>query len=360
MLEDQKYILDRILEVIDSEGVEAVLIAGDIYDKPVPPTEAVRLFDDFLVQLADRKLLTFVISGNHDSSERIAFASRLLARSGIYVSPAYRGEIEEVVVSDEYGEIAFYLIPFIKPAHVRHFYPEETIENDTDALRCVISHLDMDTRRRNVVLAHQFVIGASKSGSEELSIGGLDEVEASVFQNFDYAALGHIHGAQRACGDTIRYSGTPLKYSFSEAGGQKSVTIVDMKTKGEIIVKQVALAPLRDLIEHRGTYREMVNPDFYSSYDTEAYTRIVLTDEEEVPNAFPNLRTVYPNLMQMEYDNTRTRGRKNGFRQEAAKELQPEELFAGFYENRNAQLLGEEQRNYVAKKIEKIWMGGCE
>lgn len=360
MLEDQKYILQQILQIAEEEKADAVLIAGDVYDKSVPSAEAVTLFDDFLVRMAKREISVFAISGNHDSPERIAFASRLIAHSGVYLSPVYQGKVEPVVLTDEYGEIGFYLLPFIKPVHVRHFFPDENIETYTDALRCVISHMNIDKKRRNIILAHQFVTGAAKSGSEEMTVGGLDEVDVAVFRDFDYVALGHIHASQKVLDENIRYSGTPLKYSFSELGHEKSVTIAELKEKGQLLIERVPLTPFRDMLEYRGNYCELMNPEIYSGYDTKAYARVILTDEKEVPNAFQNLRTVYPNIMQMEYDNTRTRGKKGECHPGMAEELQPLELFSEFYEQMNHQPLEQKQKKYLSEKIEKIWNGGRE
>jgi exonuclease SbcD len=360
LLEDQKYILEQIAELIEKEKVDAVLIAGDVYDKAVPPAEAVTLFDEFLVQMVQQEKKVFVISGNHDSPERIAFASRLIKKSGVHLSPVYHGEIAPVVIEDEYGEIGIYLLPFIKPVHVRHYYPEEEIETYTDALNCALSHVNVDKKRRNVILAHQFVSGADQSGSEELVVGGLDNVNPDVFAAFDYAALGHIHRAQKVSKENIQYSGTPLKYSFSEVSQEKSVTIIEMKQKGTMTVSRIPLSPLRDVVMYRGNYEELMNPDAYGKTDTDAYVRAVLTEEEEVPNAFYNLRTVYPNLMQMEYDNTRTRTQKSEWEPELVEELQPEELFADFFEQMNHKPLSEEQREYLREKIDGIWNGGKE
>lgn len=360
MIEEQKYILQEILRIIDREAAEAVLIAGDIYDKPVPPAEAVSLFDDFLVELAERDLSVFVISGNHDSPERVAFASRLIAHSGVYLSPVYRGEVEPVVLNDAYGEIAFYLLPFVKPVHVRHYYPEEKIENYSDAMRCAIAHMDIDTGRRNVLIAHQFVAGVSGSGSEELMVGGLDAIEAEVFAVFDYTALGHIHRPQKAGRESVYYSGSPMKYSFSEVGQEKLLSVVELKEKGELSIRKVKLVPMRDVSEYRGSYKELIEKGRSTEVETNDFVKLILTDEQEIPNAFYNLRTIYPNLMQMEYDNKRTQGMRGEYKPEAAEELMPGELFSRFYEQMNNQPLEEGQKQYIDKIIEEIWDGGTE
>lgn len=360
MIEEQKYILQEILRVVDREEAEAVLIAGDVYDKSVPPAEAVSLFDDFLVELAERDLSVFVISGNHDSPERIAFASRLIAHSGVYISPVYRGQVAPVVLTDTYGEIAFYLLPFVKPVHVRHFYSEEKIENYTDAVRCVLANMDIDTGRRNVLVAHQFVTGASGSGSEDLMIGGLDAMEADVFDIFDYTALGHIHRAQKVGKGNVYYSGSLLKYSFSEVGQEKSLSVIELKKKGELLIHKVPLVPRRNVSEYRGSYRELIDRGRSTEVETNDFVKLILTDEQEIPNAFYQLRTVYPNILQMEYDNKRTQGLQGEYKPEAAEELLPEELFSMFYEQMNHQPLEEGQRQYIKKIIGEIWDGGNE
>ena len=225
MLEDQKYILDSITEIIKTECPDAVFIAGDVYDKSVPPAEAVQLFDDFLVTLAQLNPKIFVISGNHDSAERIAFGGRLMESDGVYMSPVYNGRVIPVEINDKYGPVRIYMLPFIKPAHVRAAFPDEEIYSYTDAVRTAIDKMNIDTTVRNILITHQFVTGASKCDSEDITVGGTDNVDAYVFEPFDYTALGHIHGPQNAGSDSIRYCGTPLKYSFSECGHKKSVTV---------------------------------------------------------------------------------------------------------------------------------------
>ena len=211
MLEDQRHVLIEILSVMDAEHPQVVLIAGDVYDKSVPSAEAVQLFDWFLTELAQRKLEVFIISGNHDSAERIAFGSEIMQRSGIHLSPVYNGTVTPVALQDENGEVCFWLLPFIKPVHIRRFFEEETIESYTDAMRAAIRQMEIDPQKRNVLITHQFVTGASRCDSEEVSVGGADNVDAEVFDVFDYVALGHLHGPQNIGSEAIRYSGSPLK-----------------------------------------------------------------------------------------------------------------------------------------------------
>lgn len=355
MLEDQEYILKRILQIVDEEAVDSVLIAGDIYDKPVPSADAVQLCDDFLYELSKRGLQVFVISGNHDSPERIAFGSRLMNSSGIHLSPVYQGTVERICVEDAYGVVNVYMLPFVKPALVRRFYPE--VETYTQAVEAVVRDMRVQREQRNVIVAHQFVTGAWRSDSEEISIGGLDNVDASVFEPFDYVALGHIHGSQKIGRDMVRYCGTPLKYSFSEANHTKSVTIVTMKEKGEIAVDTVPLTPKHDLREIRGSYMEITAKSFYEGTETDDYMHITLTDEEDIPDAIGRLRVIYPNLMKLDYDNKRTRNGARCLDIDETEIKTPMELFAEFYEKQNNQPLSEIQQNYVKELMEKIWEG---
>ena len=357
MIEEQKYILEQIVEIVKEEAVDAVLLAGDIYDKIYPSAEAVALFDSFLVRLAKEGRKVFVISGNHDSPERIAFLGELTKNAGVYLSQVYNGKVEPISMEDEYGKVYIYLLPFVKPVHVRHFFPEETITNYTDAMEVAIKNMNLDTCARNVLVAHQFVTGAKRSDSEEISVGGLEHVEAGIFEDFDYVALGHIHRPQNMGSQKVRYSGTPLKYSFSEWQDKKSVTIVQMQEKGTMEIKEIPLKPQNDMVKIRGTFSEVMNPVNYPEVDNNSYLHITLLDEMDVPDAFHRLTVVYPNLMQMEYDNLRTRERREvQVRKEVAK-ISPLDLFAGLYETMNNQPLSDIQQEYLLEKIEKIWKG---
>ena len=359
LTEDQQYILTEIIGIIDAEVPDAVIIAGDVYDKSVPSAEAVGIFDEFLSELAARKLEVFVISGNHDSPERIAFASRIMDLSGIHMSPVYCGRIEPVRLEDEFGEVSVYMLPFIKPADVHRFFDGSEIESYTDAVRCVVGEMKVDESKRNVIAAHQFVTGARRSESEEISVGGSDNVDADVFGRFDYAALGHIHSPQSCGSETIRYSGTPLKYSFSEAKDRKSVTVVELREKGSVSVREVGLVPLRDLVELRGRYADLTLRSFYENTTwQEDYTHIVLTDEDDIPDAVGKLRTVYRNLMKIDYDNMRTRSNAAVTGDGDAASKTPYELFADFYELQNNQPMSADQAEYIRDLIEKTWEGG--
>ncbi|MBR2759895.1 MAG: exonuclease SbcCD subunit D [Solobacterium sp.] len=356
MLEDQEYILKKILNILDEEHPDAVMIAGDVYDKAVPSAEAVELFDEFLVSLARRRFQVLIISGNHDSPERLAFGNRLIDASGIHISPVYNGEVKPLVLEDEYGPVNFYCLPFIKPVHVRRFFPEEEITSYTDALRIAVNHMNINPLERNVLITHQFVTGAARSDSEEISVGGSDNVDASVFEAFDYVALGHIHGPQNIGSERIRYCGTPLKYSFSEANHHKSVTVVGLKEKGIVEVSTIPLLPKRDLVELRGTYEEVTAKQFYENTNwQEDYTHITLTDEEDIPDAMSQLRVIYHNLMKLDYDNRRTRSEAHLEGTADVENKSPIELFGELYEMQNGTELSAVQSEYLQKMIEEIW-----
>ncbi len=356
MIGDQTYILGEILRIVDREAPDAVLIAGDVYDKPVPSAEAVSLFDDFLTSLSKKDLQVFVISGNHDSSERLAFGSRLIGKSGIHLSPVWNGKVGPHVLRDEFGEVNVYMLPFIKPVQVRHFFPDEEIKTYTDALQTAIREMHMQPEGRNVLMTHQFVTGAERSESEEISVGGADNVDASVFDGWDYVALGHLHGPQNAGSDRIRYCGTPLKYSFSEIRHEKSVTVVELREKGSLTVRCVPLVPLRDMAEIRGTYEELMRKSFYenTTYEND-YMHIILTDEEDVVEGAAKLRTVYRNFMKLDYDNTRTRHTEAITGTADAETKTPLELFSELYEKQNGAPMSEEQEAFMTDLIEKVW-----
>lgn len=355
MIEDQEYILKKILEIIDAEKPQCVLIAGDVFDRTIASTDALRLFDDFLVWLAKRNIEVFVISGNHDSADRLSFGARLISESGIHLSRVFDGTIANYIVHDNYGEIGIYLMPFLKPVHIKRYYPNEEINTWTDALNIVLKNLSVEPDRRNIILAHQFVTGAFRSDSEEISVGGADNVDATVFDAFDYVALGHLHGAQSIMQETVRYCGTPLKYSFSESDQNKSVTVVEMAEKGNVAVREIPLMPKRDMREIKGTYLEITAKDFYKHLKLDDYYRITLTDEEDQPDAIGKLRVIYPNLMRLDYDNERTRTSTKNTDSLDASQFTPMELFERLFSEQNNMKLTEEQRKYLGEAIETVW-----
>lgn len=357
MLEDQEYILRQILKTADKEQVETVLIAGDVYDKQVPSAEAVRLFDWFLTQLNSRKLPVFVIGGNHDSVERLSFGAQIMEESGVYLTQSYDGKVVPVRLEDEYGPVNLWMLPFLKPAMVKRFFPEQDIVTYQDALETVIGNMELNREERNLLIAHQFVTGAVTGGSEdsvEVFVGGVENVDASVFADFDYVALGHIHRAQSAGGEQIRYSGTPLKYSFSEIRHEKSVTIAELKEKGSLTVHQEPLKPLHDMREIRGSYEELVLRENYQGTDLEDYLHVILTDENDIPDVIGRLRSIYPNIMKLDYDNQRTRRNQELMKEEAAVEQSPMELLGQFFLQQNNQEMSPEQTEYARTLMETI------
>lgn len=361
LLEDQSFILQQLVELVRSEQPDCVLLAGDIYDKPVPPAEAVTLFDDFLNKLAQLTTVC-VTSGNHDSAERLAFGAQLMREGGVHFCGLYTGEPQCVTLQDAYGSVHIYLLPFLKPAHVCHCLPPEEAEQVTtyhEALRCAVERLHINAAERNVLVAHQFVTGAQTAGSEAVNVGGVDNIGAEVFADFDYTALGHIHKAQNVGSECVRYSGTPLKYSFAEWQQEKSVTLVELGEKGSVSVTALPLAPLRDLRKLRGSYEELMSKDFYDELPKDSdgllrdFYHLTLTDEEDVPDAVQKLRSVYKNLLQLEYDNKRTRTDNAIEGAERVVEKSPLELMEEFYQLQNNQALSEKQRAYLQGLLEK-------
>ena len=356
MIDDQKYILNQILEIIDKEKPDAVIIAGDVYDKQVPSIEAVELLDSFISDISKRKTTTFIISGNHDSAERLAFGSSLMAMGKIYISPVYNGKISKYTLKNDFGSANFYLLPFVKPSHVKRFFPDKKIESYTDAIKVVVDNLKLDTSEINILIAHQFVTGASRTESEEISVGGLDNVDASVFEDFDYVALGHIHRPQKIGTERIRYCGTPLKYSFSEVNDTKSVSIIEINSKEDFNLRTIPLIPKRDMRKIRGTYEELTTKNSYENTNTDDYIHVTLTDEFNVTDAIQKLRVIYKNIMKLEYDNVRTReSRKINLDNMVIENKNPLEIFSEFYKLQNNQEMDDEQKEIIKKIMEEVW-----
>ena len=357
MIEDQKYILTTILDVIRAEQVDGVLIAGDVYDKTTPSEEAVQLLDWFLTRLSGLSVDTYIISGNHDSSVKLSFASDLIDQSGIHIAPVYNGTVKPYELTDTYGALNIYLLPFLKPANVRSIFPDEEIKDYTDACRVAIAHMELDPQKRNVLVAHQYVKGGIKSESEEVSIGGLDQVDVDVFDAFDYVALGHLHGLQKVGRTTVRYCGTPLKYSFSEETHKKSATIVTFGEKNQVDLRTVELKPMRDLRSIRGRFEELMSKEFYETTARDDYLHIVLTDEEDILDAVDRMRVIYPHLMKLSYDNCRTRQNNELDVTEEIHRKGPMELFEEFYELQNNQTMNDEQQKLLTGLVAEIWEG---
>lgn len=353
MIEDQKYILTQILYVADQEKPDGILISGDVYDRTIPTAEAVQVFDAFLTRLSEQKIPAFIISGNHDSAERLAFGSSLMGKSGIYFSKVYDGTVEKIPMQDAYGTVWIYLLPFLRPSTIRHALPEraEEVQSAADAVRIALEQTKIDEKERNVLLAHQFVTGAKRCDAEELQVGDVDQIPAELFALFEYVALGHIHSPQKVGRETVRYCGAPLKYSFSEAGQEKSITVVELKEKSSVDLRTIPLKPLHDLRKIRGTYLEVTAKSFYENRDCEDYLQVTLTDEEDVPDGMAKLRTIYPNLMRLEYDNKRTRSNAEVRAAERVEEKSELELFQEFYELQNNQSMTEVQEQFVEELL---------
>lgn len=353
MIEDQKYILTQILYAADQEKPDGILISGDVYDRTIPTAEAVQVFDAFLTRLSEQKIPAFIISGNHDSAERLAFGSSLMGKSGIYFSKVYDGTVEKIPMQDAYGTVWIYLLPFLRPSTIRHALPEraEEVQSAADAVRIALEQTKIDEKERNVLLAHQFVTGAKRCDAEELQVGDVDQIPAELFALFEYVALGHIHSPQKVGRETVRYCGAPLKYSFSEAGQEKSITVVELKEKSSVDLRTIPLKPLHDLRKIRGTYLEVTAKSFYENRDCEDYLQVTLTDEEDVPDGMAKLRTIYPNLMRLEYDNKRTRSNAEVRAAERVEEKSELELFQEFYELQNNQSMTEVQEQFVEELL---------
>ncbi|MBQ5708649.1 MAG: exonuclease SbcCD subunit D, partial [Anaerotignum sp.] len=302
MLEEQKDLLEAILRSIDQEKPNLLLITGDVYDKPVPPTEAVKLLDWFLTELSGRDLSVYMIAGNHDSSHRLEFGKDIIGKNGIHIAGNIGKKIECFIETDEYGEVKVWMLPFFKPAHVNGLL-DTSYSSYMDAAKAIIDNSQIDYSDRNIILVHQFVTwkgNAERSGSEMISLGGVEEIDASVFFDFDYAALGHLHSPQRIGKDTVRYAGSPMPYSFSEIRQKKGITVVDLKGKGDLELDFIPLQTERKFREIRGPLQELLHAAKEDG-GSQDYIRCILTDKEALFDPVGQLRTVYPNLMTMEF-----------------------------------------------------------
>ncbi len=352
--EDQGYILDEIAAYAEEERPEAVLIAGDVYDRSVPAESAMDLFETFLQKLTDLGCKVMVIAGNHDSVTRLSFGKDFFVRSGVYLAPAFAGKVQKITLQDEYGPVNFFLLPFIRPASVRRFFPEKEIVDYNGALNAALGTAELDLKERNVLAAHQYVQGSLFSGTDELiQVGGLDNAAAELFSAFDYTALGHIHRPQAVGGrENLRYAGTPLKYSGKEIGQQKSLTVVELGPKGSLAQMLLPLIPLRDLVQLKGSYRELMDPTFYASRSRDDFIQFVLTDEEEVPEAMRKLQSVYSRPLSLTYEKRRRRAAAAAPGAEA-RPRSPMELFAAFYFQQQGEPLKEKQLAVLKETLEK-------
>ena len=361
MLDDQRYILRQILDIAEKRQVSVLLIAGDVYDKASPSAEAVTVFDAFLTDAVAAGLHVLAIPGNHDSAERIAYAQGLLEKQGVCLPPVYAGEVERVELEDEHGPVEFWLLPFLKPGDVRRFFPDEEIGDDySAALRAVLGACAIDQGKRNVVLSHQLVTAygtAPDRADDEIKLGGMDNVDVSVYDAFDYVALGHVHRPQRVGRDTVRYSGSPLKYSFSEARYGKSVALVELGEKrpgddvGECVsFELIPLVPLHDVREIRGTLADVLAMGAESDY-----LHITLSDEHPQLDAMAKIHEVFPNAMMLDYDNVTVLIDRPQTQLTADPDsMDTLDLFSAFYESQVGNSLDDEQRDFARKLIAKV------
>ena len=371
MLEEQRNVFEQLIGYVKNEKPDAVLIAGDVYDRAVPSVEAVRLFDDFLTGLAAEEVVVMLISGNHDSPERLNYASRLLSDKKLHLFGVFDGMPRQVVLRDSFGEVSFWLLPFIKPAGIRGLFGEQEVDSYEEAVSHALAAADIDFSQRNVLLSHQYYtaagVNAIRSESELSPVGGLDAIDAGVLARFDYVALGHLHGAQNV-GESIRYAGSPLKYSFSECRQRKSAALIDLHQKGSgFDCTLLPLTPLKDMREIKGPLEQLLNDEVSSQGNREDYLRVTLTDEDEIIDPMGKLRSVYPNVMALAFDNTRTRAATalfsldegvagdigNAGRLEKIEALSPYELFSEFFLEVRGSVMSADQQRFVREFLEE-------
>lgn len=358
-LPDQRFVLEQLLDRAVSEQVDAIVLAGDIFDKASPSAEAVELLDWLLTAIEQRGLACIGVPGNHDSAERIGYASSLLARHRIHLAGPYRGKVECVRLKDGWGTVAFWLFPFMRPAQVKPYFSDEDIKGDyTTALAAVVETCAIDPAERNVAVAHQFVASGSadpERSDSELAIGGVDRVASSVFDPFDYVALGHLHHPQQVGRDTMRYAGSPLMYSLSELAHPKTTPIVTLKEKGSVSIELVPIEPLRPLRRIRGPLDRLVSPEIVAEGDPNDYLHVVLTDEAPAIDALARVRSAYPYTLLVEYDNVAVRARRQRTLGTVERDLDPVELFERFFEQELDRPLDDDQRSCAQAALERAF-----
>ncbi|MBR3331404.1 MAG: exonuclease SbcCD subunit D [Mogibacterium sp.] len=335
LIKDQEYILGQVLELVKENGVNAVLIAGDVYDRSMPSEAAVNLLDGFISELAANEIKTFIISGNHDSEDRLEYGSRLFSSRGIHIASVFNGGLVKVSAEDEYGTINIYMLPFVKASQVRHYYPDSSIETYEDAVRTVISKADIDWSARNILIAHQFVTGnsapqiAGSEGASVQNVGLVEQISSEIFRDFDYVALGHLHSPQSVGYDYIRYAGSVLKYSLNEAVSSKSVPLIDIEEKGSVDVELLPLSPLRDLRHITGRLDQLLKAE--NIVDPEDYMYVTLTDEEMINDVMGIVQQYYPNTIKIDYQNSHTKEIENFDIGEIVSDRSFEEIISDFY-----------------------------
>ncbi len=349
LMEEQKFFLDEILKLVKDEGIGMVILAGDIYDKGTPAVEAVKLFDDFLYGLSNAGSEIFIISGNHDSASRLSFAGRLLEKGGIHISPVFDGSVKRI----DSGNLSIYLLPFIRPSAVRR-YLEVDVNSYDEAIKAVLERTAIDAARVNILVAHQFVAGGSVCESDDVTVGGIENVRTDAFDKFDYVALGHLHNPQSVGRKSIRYAGSPMKYSLSEENVKKSVTIVDVDPDGKIDISERYIKPLRDIKKIEGSYEEIMAKGFYENLSTDDYFYVVLTDTDRIYDAMNRLRTVYPNILSLRYKNS-SYNEADYPAQSGTEDMSPLEIVKGFFVSQNGYAMSESQEEILVRELTAVW-----
>lgn len=361
LIEDQEYMLKEIIEIIKNENIETVLISGDVYDRSVPPAEAVNLLDNFLkILIKELKIKVFIISGNHDSKDRLGFGSKIFEDEGLYIESKYNGNLRKVELEDSYGKINIYMLPFVKPIEVKDFFEDDLENNYNTAIHKIIEKEKINKDERNIIMVHQFVtagtIEPERTESEILSLGGIENVDVSNFDDFDYVAIGHVHRPQQIGRKEARYAGTMLKYSFSEINHNKSVPVIDFKEKGNIEINLKELIPLRDMREIKGPIEELLKKENYELGNVNDYIKAVITNEETIYDAIGQIRRIYPNTLKIEIRNSKTinGGQEQDLNLQKVKRKSELELFEDFYKSQNNVDLDEKQKEIIKDIISEV------
>lgn len=361
LIEDQEHMLKEIIKIIKNEDIGAVLISGDVYDRSVPPAEAVNLLDNFLkILIKELKIKVFIISGNHDSKDRLGFGSKIFEDEGLYIESKYNGNLRKIEIEDEYGKLNIYMLPFIKPVEVKQYFEDDLENNYNTAINKIIKKEKINKEERNIILVHQFVTAGTvepeRSESEVLTLGGIENVDVSNFDDFDYVAIGHVHRPQKIGRDTARYAGTMLKYSFSEINHNKTVPIIDFKEKGNIVINLKELAPIRDMREIKGPIEELLKKENYEKGNINDYIKAIITNEETVYDAIGQIRRIYPNTLKLEIRNSKTINsvEEQNLNLEKVKKKSELELFSDFYKSQNNVDLDENQKEIIKDIISEV------
>ncbi|MDR0751435.1 MAG: exonuclease SbcCD subunit D [Christensenellaceae bacterium] len=356
MIDVQNEILNKIVAMAVEYKPDCLIIAGDVYDKTIPTIEGIQLLDKFLNNLCELKIKVFIITGNHDSVERVGFASDLLKSSNIYIAKSYQGEITPICLHDEFGELKVWMLPYIKPANVRRYFDYE-ISTCSDAVSAVFSKLQIKLSDRNIFIGHQYLTGASRCEIDSIIDENKEFIDPKLFNIFDYVALGDNHQAQFIGRETIRYSGSPLKYSFLEVNNKKSLTLMEIKSKRCVSIKTLPLVPSCDLREIKGYYKDIMKLDNYKETNTNDYVRIILKDENDISDAISKIRTVYPNIMRLEYSNRKSSRIQNTDEAKPIIKRTPTQHFEDLFESQIGHSMSDEQLQYVKNLFNEILKG---